>query len=90
MPKNLPHSMTPETRAEILRRLEAGEGSTAIARNVGVSRQTIYTTRDAQAEDLPPEQRSRLLRWATDYLSDLDNKVEGRFGDTDLNEQAAT
>ena len=44
-----PMSLTPEQRAEVLRRLQAGESISAVARALGTSRQTISRVRDAAA-----------------------------------------
>ncbi len=41
-----PHSLTPERRAEVLRRLATGESVSAVARAMGTSRQTVTRVRD--------------------------------------------
>ena len=49
-----PASLTPEQRAEALRRLQAGESVSAVARALGTSRQTVMRVRDAGAILGPP------------------------------------
>ena len=44
-----PASLTAERRAEALRRLQAGESVSAVARALGTSRQTVTRARDALA-----------------------------------------
>ena len=45
-----PMSLTPDQRAEVVRRLAAGESISAVARAMGTSRQTVSRVRDAAGE----------------------------------------
>ena len=49
-PIGRPHSLVPERRTEALRRLQAGESVSAVARALGTSRQTVTRVRDRVAE----------------------------------------
>ena len=50
-PIGRPMSLSPEGRAEVVRRLAAGESVSAVARALGTSRQTVARVRDAVAGD---------------------------------------
>ena len=48
-PIGRPHSLTADQRAEVVRRLQAGESVSAVARALGTSRQTVTRVRGAAA-----------------------------------------
>ena len=50
-PIGRPMSLTADRRAEVVRRLQAGESVSAVARAIGTSRQTVTRVRDAAGEE---------------------------------------